>query len=114
MKMLQVPCLICKRKKITYFDLHVIVKEDVSQFQVSVDDSVVVQVLDTLEQLCHVVASLGLSHSLTTLVQLQQRLKWRRNIKIKAMKSIIQQEFNWISWGGIKQVEINNYVRSHD
>lgn len=85
MKMLQVPCLICKRTGnffFTYFDLHVIVKEDVSQFQVSVDDSVVVQVLDTLEQLCHVVASLGLSHSLTTLVQLQQRLKWRRNIKI--------------------------------
>lgn len=61
--------------KITYLDLHVIIEEDVAQFQVSVDDSVAVQVLDPLEQLCHVVAGLGLSHSLTTLVQLQQGLK---------------------------------------
>lgn len=59
---------------ITYLDLHVIIKKDVSQLQISVDDSVVVQVLDTLEQLCHVVASLWLSHSLTTLVELQQGL----------------------------------------
>lgn len=64
--------------EITYLDLHVIIEEDVAQFQVSVDHSVVVQVLDTLEQLCHVVASLRLSHSLTTLVQLQQGLKWER------------------------------------
>lgn len=64
-----------KISTITYLDLHVIIEEDVAQFQVSMDDSVVVQVLNTLEQLCHVVASLGLSHSLTTLVQLQQGLK---------------------------------------
>lgn len=61
--------------EITYFDFHVIIEEDVAQFQVPVDDSVVVQVLDTIEQLGHVVASLRLSHSLTTFVQLQQRLK---------------------------------------
>lgn len=61
--------------EITYLDLHVIIEEDVAQLQVSVDDSVVVQVLDTLEQLCHVVASLWLSHGLTPLVQLQQGLK---------------------------------------
>lgn len=59
----------------TYLDLHVIIQEDVSKLQVSVDDPVVVQVLDTLEQLGHVVSSLGLGHSLTTLVQLQQRLE---------------------------------------
>lgn len=34
--------------QITYLDVHVIIEEDVAQFQVSVDDSVVVQVLDTL------------------------------------------------------------------
>ena len=62
----------------TYLDLHVIIEEDVSQLQVSVDDPVVVQVLDTFEQLCHVVASLRLSHSLTTLVELQQGLKHRK------------------------------------
>lgn len=55
----------------TYLDVHVIIEEDVAQFQVSVDDLVVVQVLDTLQQLGHVVASFRLRHSLTTLVQLQ-------------------------------------------
>lgn len=61
--------------KITDLDIHVIVEEDVAELQVSVDDSVGVQVLDTFEQLGHVVASLWLSHSLTPLVQLQQGLK---------------------------------------
>lgn len=42
------------------------------------DHFVVVQVLDTLEQLSHVVSGLGLCDSLTTLVQLQQGLNWRR------------------------------------
>lgn len=71
--------IICNlTEQITYLDLHVIIKEDVAQFQVSVDDSVAVQVLDTLEQLGHVVASFWLSHSLTTLVQLQQGLKWKK------------------------------------
>lgn len=68
-------------RQITYLDLHVIVEEDVSKFQVSVDDSVVVQVMDALQQLCHVVASLGLSHGLPTLVKLQQRLQIRRIIR---------------------------------
>lgn len=66
-------------RQITYLDLHVIVEEDVSKFQVSVDDSVVVQVMDALQQLCHVVASLGLSHCLPTLVKLQQRLQIKEN-----------------------------------
>lgn len=60
---------------LTYLDLHFIVEEDVAQLQVSVDDSIVVQVLDPFEHLCHEVASLGLSDSLTTLVQLQQGLE---------------------------------------
>lgn len=64
---------------VTYLDLHVIIEEDVSQLQVSVDDSVAVQVVDTFEQLRHVVASLGLCHSLTALVQFQQWLKQERN-----------------------------------
>lgn len=68
-------------KKITYLDLHVVIEEDVAQLQVSVDDSVVVQVVDTLEQLSHVVAGLRLSDSLTPLVQLQQGLKQKRKDK---------------------------------
>lgn len=40
-----------RKALLTYLDLHVIIEEDVAQFQVSVDDSVVVQVLHTFEQL---------------------------------------------------------------
>lgn len=64
-----------KQKQITYLDLHVVVEEDVPELQVSVDDAVDVQVMDALQQLCHIVASLGLSHRLSTLVELQQGLE---------------------------------------
>lgn len=64
--------------QITYLDVHVIIEEDVAQFKISVDDSVFVQEVDTLQQLGHVIASFGLGHSLTTLVKLQQGLKWRK------------------------------------
>lgn len=60
---------------VTDLGIHVFVEEDVAQFQVSVDDLVVVQVLDSSEHLHHVVPSLRFSHSLTTFVQLQQRLQ---------------------------------------
>lgn len=69
---------------LTDLDFHVIIEEDVPQLQVSVNDSVVVQVMDSLQKLGHVVAGLRLSHSLATLVQLQQRLE-ERIISIKGV-----------------------------
>lgn len=69
----------------TYFDLHVVVEEDVAQLQVSVDDLVLVQIMDPVQELCHVVASLGFGHSLATLVQLQQGLKEKMGPKEPAM-----------------------------
>lgn len=59
---------------LTDLDLHVVIEEDVPQLQVSVNDSVVVQVMDSLQKLGHVVAGFRLRHSLATLVQLQQGL----------------------------------------
>lgn len=62
-------------KQITYLDLHVVVEEDVPELQISVDDAVDVKVMDALQQLCHIVAGLGLGHRLSTLVELQQGLE---------------------------------------
>lgn len=59
----------------TYLDFHVVVEEDVPQFQVSVDDLVAVQIMDPFQQLGHVVASLRLRDRLPALVQLQQGLE---------------------------------------
>lgn len=61
--------------RLTYLDLHVVVEKDVPELEISVDDAVFVQVMDALQQLCHVVASLGFSHSLPALVELQQGLQ---------------------------------------
>lgn len=69
---------------LTDLDLHVVIEEDVPQLQVSVNDSVVVQVMDSLQKLGHVVAGFRLSHSLATLVQLQQGLE-EMNILIKGV-----------------------------
>lgn len=66
--------------KITNLEIHVIIQEEIAQFQISVDDSVVVQILDSLQQMDHVVTCLGLSHSFTTLMQLQQGLKWKKTL----------------------------------
>lgn len=60
---------------LTYLDLHVVVEEDVPELEVPVDDAVLVQVVDALQQLCHVVASLGFGHGLAALVELQQGLQ---------------------------------------
>lgn len=83
------PCCLCITKQsgghLTYFDLHVVVEEDVPQLQVSVNDFVLVQIIDSLQKLCHEVASFRFSHGFTTLVQLQQRLKH----KIGANKSAV-------------------------
>lgn len=56
----------------TYFDLHVVVEEDVPQLQVPVNDFVLVQIMDSVQELRHIVASFRFGHGLTTLVQLQQ------------------------------------------
>lgn len=69
---------------LTDLDLHVVIEEDVPQLQVSVNDSVVVQVMDSLQKLGHVVAGFRLGHSLATLVQLQQGLE-EMNISIKVV-----------------------------
>lgn len=69
---------------VTYFDIHVIIEEDVAQLEVSMYDSVAVQVLAALQQLHHVVASLWFSHSFATLVKLQQGL-WRENTEFHAL-----------------------------
>lgn len=63
------------RVDLTDFDLHVVIEEDVPQLQVSVNDPVLVQVMDPFEKLCHVVAGFRFGHSLTALVQLQQGLE---------------------------------------
>lgn len=60
---------------VTYFDIHLVVEEDVPQFQISVDDPVVMEILAPLEQLHHVVAGLWLRDGLTPLMELQERLK---------------------------------------
>lgn len=78
------------RLDLTDFDLHVVVEEDVPQLQVSVNDPVVVQVMDPFEKLCHVVASFRFSHSLTALVQLQQGLEE----KIIPVKEVITKNKN--------------------
>lgn len=85
---------------LTYFDLHVVVEEDVPQLQVSVNDFVLVQIMDSLQKLCHEVASLRLSHSFATLVQLQQRLK----INIVPNKSAII-ELKGKAWSKFKRKE---------
>lgn len=60
---------------LTNLDLHVITEEQVAQFEVTVDDPVVVEVVDTLDGLTHEVSRLRLGHSLPALVQLQKRLE---------------------------------------
>lgn len=60
---------------LTNLDLHVIVQEQVAQFEVTVDDSVAVEVVDTLDSLPHEVSGLGLGHCLPALVKLQKRLE---------------------------------------
>lgn len=59
----------------TYLNVHVVAEEDVPQFQVSVYHSVVVEVLTAFYQLHHIITGLGLRYRLTTLMQLQQRLR---------------------------------------
>lgn len=57
-------------KRPTNFDLHVIVKEQVSQFKITVDNSVVMEVMDTLNSLTHEVSRLRLRYSFPTFVKL--------------------------------------------
>lgn len=61
--------------RLTYLDLHVVIEEDVPELEISVDDPVVVQVVDALQQLCHVVAGLWFRQRLPALVELQQGLQ---------------------------------------
>ena len=59
----------------TDLDYHVVVEEDVAQFQVTVDDPVIVQVLAALQQLQHVIPGLRFRHRLPAFVQFQQGLQ---------------------------------------
>ena len=54
-------------------DLHIFIEEDVAELEIAVDDLVVVEVLDSQEDLVHEVASLRLRDGLAPLVQLHQR-----------------------------------------
>ena len=56
----------------TDLNIHLITQKEVSQFEIPVDDSVVVQILAPLNGLLHVIACLWLRHGLPPLVQLQE------------------------------------------
>ena len=58
--------------KISYLAFHVVIEEDVSQLEVSVDDLVVVQVEDSSQNVIHEVSGLRLSDCLPPLVKLHQ------------------------------------------
>ncbi len=66
---------------LTDFHIHVIIDEQISKFEITVDDPVVVQVLATQNSMAHEVSGLGLRHCLPPLVQFKKRLEAKKEIK---------------------------------
>ncbi len=71
----------CGQTKVANLDAHVIIKKQVPKFQISMDNFCIMKVNAANENLFHVVSHLRFSKSLSSLVQLHQRLfKICRNI----------------------------------
>ena len=71
--------------KVTNFDFHFVIQEQVTNFEISVNDSVRVKVLDSIADLQHIALDLELNKSLSPPEQLVQRLtltKLQQNVDI--------------------------------
>lgn len=60
--------------KVTDLDVQLVVQEQIAQLQISVDDVLIVQILDSRQHLVDVVPALVIGDDLTALVQLHHRL----------------------------------------
>ena len=71
---LSVKLQFCGKTEITNFDLHFIVKEEISEFEISVNDTMAVQVLDSSADLVDVALHFQLVETLTTSEELIEGL----------------------------------------
>ena len=69
----EVDVTLLTQSKIADFDLHVVVEEEISQLQVSVDDLLVVEMFDAQTDLLEEVSGFRLCDGLSAFVQLHQR-----------------------------------------
>ena len=64
-----------RKAKIGNFELHVVIEQHISQLEISVDDIAVMYMLDTTDELTHIVPHLWFRQGLSVFQHVYQRLK---------------------------------------